>query len=1129
MVSVLFVDLAGFTAQAETLDPEDVRALLAPFHARIRSELERFGGTVEKFIGDAVMALFGAPVAHEDDPERAVRAALAIRDWAVEQDDALNVRIAINTGEALVTLGALPSEGESMAAGDVINTAARLEAAAPLNGVLVGEQAYRATAHAIDYREAQPVVGKGKREPIPAWEALRARSRFGVDVSRRENAPLVGRGRELELLVSTLGRVRAERSAQLVTLVGVPGIGKSRLVSELLRAVEEETALVLWRQGRSLPYGEGVTFWALAEIVKAEAGILESDTADRAREKLARAVGQSGVEGTEAQWIERHLRPLAGLAEAEPVSPEEGAAAWRRYLESLAERRPMVLVFEDLHWADDAMLDFVDELVERSGNVPLLVLGTARPELLQRRPGWGGGKPNALTISLSPLSTEETGRLLQSLLEQTELEAQVQEELLARAGGNPLYAEQYARSLLERGEVPELPETVQGIIAARLDALSEEEKRLLQDAAVVGKVFWLGAVEAIDGVTRWQAEELLHTLERKEFVQRSRTSSVASESEFAFRHVLIRDVAYGQIPRAARSQKHRRAAAWIESLGRPEEQAELLAHHYLQALELAEAAGLDAAELNESVRHALRDAGDRAAALYAADAAQRFYDAALRLWPEPDAERAQLLYRRAVLGAESGAGDPERLAEARDALFAVGDKGKAAEAEMLIATAFWMQGKREPAADHAERAMALLADAQPSRSVVWVLLRQASRAELAGQHERALELAAQSHALAGQLGWEHGLSEALGVLGISRLNMGDRAGLEDIEQSVDVAAAAGAFEALARAYNLQAVAQQILGDLDAGFALRLAGERVAVQMGSPGYLRWFKGVLVDHRYRRGEWDDALRAADEFIAEIEAGSPHYSSFQVYAVRAEMRSASGDSAGAIRDAERALAAGRALDDPQALFFVLAACTHVFVRESESDRAAALAHELLDALAATPLCSSPSSTFQPSFPPSSRSIWCRSALMRSPARSRRRGRTQCASMRSAISPPRQRSCTERARGRKRRKRGTGQQSSSSQRVARPRRTSSSSRHLRSIGRSTQPAPCASARRYSQPRPPLIDLSAALRRERRSLRPTRARLAAARARRPRRGLRLPRRHRVDPLRRRRRSAARSLRARAR
>ena len=290
VVTVLFADLVGFTARSERLDPEDVRALLAPYHAHLRSELERFGGTVEKFIGDAVMALFGAPVAHEDDPERAVRAALAIRDWALEQGEELQVRIAVNTGEALVSLDARPSEGEAMAAGDVVNTAARMQAAAPLNGVLAGELTYRATAQAIEYREAEPVIGKGKSAPIRAWEAVQARSRLGVDVSREPQGLLVGRTRELQLLVSTLARVREERAAQLVTLVGVPGIGKSRLVTELLGAVEQGAELVRWRQGRSLPYGEGVTFWSLAEIVKAEAGILESDTPEEATERLVHAV-----------------------------------------------------------------------------------------------------------------------------------------------------------------------------------------------------------------------------------------------------------------------------------------------------------------------------------------------------------------------------------------------------------------------------------------------------------------------------------------------------------------------------------------------------------------------------------------------------------------------------------------------------------------------------------------------------------------------------------------------------------------------------------------------------------------------------------------------------------------------
>ena len=947
IVTVLFADLVGFTARSEELDPEDVRALLAPYHAHLRSELERFGGTVEKFIGDAVMALFGAPVAHEDDPERAVRAALAIRDWAREQSEELQLRVAVNTGEALVTLDARPTEGEAMAAGDVVNTAARLQAAAPPNGVLVGEQTYRATAEVFDYREAEAVQGKGKAEPIAVWEPLEARSRFGVDVSRRADTPLVGRARELELLRSALARVREERSPQLVTLVGVPGIGKSRLVVELLRAVDEEPELVRWRQGRSLPYGEGVTFWALAEIVKAEAGILENDGPADVAEKLDRAIAQLAADASERQWLERHLRPLVGVAEEEPAGAAESVAAWRRFLELLAEERPLVLVFEDLHWADADLLEFVDQLVERAAGVPMLVLATARPELLQRRAGWGGGKPNALSISLTPLSDENTARLVQAVLERPLLDAQTQEELLARAEGNPLYAEQYARILLDGGDVSELPETVQGIIAARLDSLSNDEKRLLQDAAVVGKVFWLGAVASVDGLARHQIEDLLFGLERKEFVQRARASSVFGENEYVFRHLLIRDIAYSQIPRATRSLKHQQAAAWIESLGRPEDQADMLAHHYLQALELAEVAGLDAARLGESARYALRDAGDRAAGLYALDAAERLYDAALRHWPEGDPERAQVLFRRAAPVRSLDGGDPERLTEARDALVAAGDRVRAAEAEMLLSMSFWMEGRRELGELHGEQAASLLADAPPSRSRAWVLMRLASRASIAGDNLGAMELASEGRELAEELEWDEGLCDALSLLGLVRVYLGDPGGLEDIASGIEIGRKAGAYGALLRAYNAKAVAHQTLGSVDAGYKARREGARLAEQIASPGQMRWFDGVLIDHHYRRGEWDEAQRLADELLGEVEAGSPHYSAWQDWVVRALIRLARGDAAGAVRDAERALELGRVVADPQAVYFVLPACAYVFAEAGEQERAIPPARDLIDAL--------------------------------------------------------------------------------------------------------------------------------------------------------------------------------------
>src|SRR5205823_8877004 len=324
--------------------------------------------------------------AHEDDPERAVRAALAIRDWANEQD-VLQVRVAVNTGEALVALGARASEGEGMAAGDVVNTTARLQSAAPVNGVLVGETTYRATNHAIDYRVAEPVEAKGKAEPIPVWEALEARSRYGVDLAEARS-PLVGRERELDTLRDALERARSQRALQLVTLVGVPGIGKSRLVSELFRSIEAEPDFTHWRQGRSLPYGEGVTFWALAEIVKAQAGILESDSEDEVEAKLAAAVREVAADESEADWMAARLRSLVGLsAEDESVPQSESFSAWRSFLEAVAEERPLVLVFEDLHWADDGLLDFVDQLVEWARSAPILVLCTARPELLERRPG----------------------------------------------------------------------------------------------------------------------------------------------------------------------------------------------------------------------------------------------------------------------------------------------------------------------------------------------------------------------------------------------------------------------------------------------------------------------------------------------------------------------------------------------------------------------------------------------------------------------------------------------------------------------------------------------------------------------------------------------------------------------
>ena len=379
----------------------------------------------------------------------------------------------------------------------------------------------------------------------------------------------------------------------------------------------------------------------------------------------------------------------------------------------MAEQRPLVVVFEDLHWADESLLDFVDELVDWVTDVPLLAVATARPELLERRPGWGGGKLNATTLALPPLSEDQTALLIAQLLERSVLPAESQQALLERAGGNPLYAEQFAELFLERGSADELglPETLQGIIAARLDGLADTEKGLLRDAAVIGKVFWASAVR-----NGSDASTTLHSLERKGFVRRQKRSSVEGETEFAFAHALVRDVAYGQIARADRAEKHRGVAEWIEGLGRPEDHAEMLAHHWQSAFELARAAGVEAPELADRARVALREAGDRAAALNAYPTAEKYYAEALALWPDDDPERPDLLFRRAR--SLHIAGDDRRteaLEEARDALLDVGEAEPAAEAEAFLAHGAWYRGDRDATERHFSRATSLVADRDPRR------------------------------------------------------------------------------------------------------------------------------------------------------------------------------------------------------------------------------------------------------------------------------------------------------------------------------------------------------------------------------------------------------------------------------
>ena len=941
VVTCLFCDLVGFTRRAERMDPEDVRGLLQPYHARLRSELERFGGTVEKFIGDAVMAVFGAPVAHEDDPERAVRAALSIRDALAEEGD-LEVRIGITTGEALVALGARPEAGEGMASGDVVNTAARLQAAAPTNGILVDETTFRATERAIEYGDPRSIEAKGKAEPIAVWEAQKARAR--VSVERVGGAPLVGRKQEVTLLRETLARVMREREPQLITLVGVPGIGKSRLVYELFQTIETgDYGLVYWRHGRSLPYGKGVTFWALGEMIKAQAGILESDAPEQAEEKLRQAVERFVSDRTDAAWVERRLRPLAGLEADEEAHDrrDEAFTAWRRYLEAIADERPLVLVFEDLHWADDALLDFVDYVVDWASGVPLLVVCTARPELLTRRAAWGGGKVNSSTILLSPLSDDETAKLLHSLLGRSAVDADVQVRLLEHAGGNPLYAEEFIRMVTSRPDEVVLPETVQGIIAARLDTLPPEEKELLQDAAVIGRVFWLGAL----GRERWTLEERLHSLARKEFVTRNRRSSVAGEDEYTFRLALVRDVAYDQIPRAARVDKHRSAAEWMESLGRPEDHAEMLAHHYASAIDYARATGQNVDPLAQRGRIALRDAGDRAIALNAFPAAARYYGLAVDLWPHDDSEWPEILLQLArsyhLIADER---QETAFETAREAAVATKRVELAAEADALLAELWWFRGDRDACDRHLERAHVLVQDLPSSPGKARVLSQVSRYRMLAGAHEEAIRIGEAALAMADELGLVEVQVEALVTIGTTRTSSGDAGGLEDLERAVAIALAAGS-SSVVRAANNLAVSVWALGDLRRG--RRLMDEAVAhgYRLGLASMLRFSRNVQFWLLAREGYWDEALPYIEEFVAACEAGEPHYHEGGMRLRRAVIRMGRDDVQGALEDVRKIVPLAQSAGDPQQRGPWLAGCACLFVEAGNTEEARQLADELLD----------------------------------------------------------------------------------------------------------------------------------------------------------------------------------------
>ena len=771
VVSVLFADLVGFTARSEEADPEDVRAILRAYHSRARAEIEHFGGTVEKFVGDAVMAVFGAPLAHEDDAERAVRAALRLMDAIAELNDespwlGLSLRAAVNTGEALVSLGGRPEEGEGIVAGDVVNTAARLQQVAAPGEVVVGEATFRSTQHAIEYEPLAPVELKGKAQPVSMWRARAATARIGAE--RAHSTPFVGREDELEQLVGAYMRASGGRATELVTIVGEPGAGKSRLVRELRDRLEQASEPPLWRQGQCLPYGEGITFWALGEIVKAQAGVLESDEPDVVTKKLGECVALTVPEQSDREWLTASLAPLVGVAAAGASSGARGASftAWRRFIEAVASAHAFVLVFEDIHWADAALLEFVEHLAEWAADAPLLILATARPELLDRNPGFGAGGGRSTNLRLPPLSDEATTELMTGLVGAM-LPPDTQASVLARAGGNPLFAEEFVRMLSDGGDAraaTAVPESVQALIAARLDALAPAHKALALDAAVVGEVFWTGALAALGGTDELAVEQSLHELARRQLVRPARASSVAGQAEFAFWHILVRDVAYAEIPRLARSRKHRAAADWIEGLAgeRVTGHAELVAHHYVQALELARAAGAgdEASELEEPACRSLTLAGDRAIHLDVGRA-EAYYRRALDLVAPGDSRRPELLARVGDAAQEDARlGEAVALYDKAIAELEAIDKANAAPVMLRLNRALWRLGDTTRSAHVLEAAIELLEREAPGFALADAYTRQAAEVVLNGEAREGLALCERRFRQSSATAMQHWSSES---------------------------------------------------------------------------------------------------------------------------------------------------------------------------------------------------------------------------------------------------------------------------------------------------------------------------------------------------------------------------------
>ena len=870
LVSVLFADLVGFTTASEGRDAEETRELLTRYFDTSRRIVERYGGTVEKFIGDAVMAVWGAPVAQEDDVERAVRAALELVAAVPGLDPNLQARAGVLSGEAAVTVGA---QGQGMVAGDIVNTASRIQSAARPGTVLVGDSTKRASEAAVAYDDTGAHQLKGKAEPVPLWRALRVvAGAKGVRRTGGLEAPFVGRDRELRLVKELFHDSADAQRAQLAVVTGIAGIGKSRLAWEFEKYVDGLAGDAFWHRGRCLSYGEGIAYWALAEMVRMRCRILEDEEPESARAKLRLALDEYVPDAEERAWVEPRLAHLLGLEEGVPGDQENLFSAWRILFERLADQSPTILVFEDLQWADAGLLDFLEYLLDWSRGRPLFVLALARPEFSDKRPGWGSGKRSFNSLYLERLSAAAMGDLLAGLV--PGLPGDLQGRILDRAEGVPLYAVETVRMLLDRGllaregnvyratgaiEDLEVPETLHALVAARLDSLPPEERRLVECGAVLGKTFTKQGLAAVSGVVDAELELLLGGLLGKEIISVQADPRSSDRGQYSFLQDIVKRIAYETLSRRERKAKHLAAAEFLASAWSAEEDEiiEVVAAHYLDAYHAAPD-DPDAVELRSKAFEMLVRAGERAASLGANAEAQRTFARAGELTDDVLA-RAELHERAGVMASIGGRQD-DAAANFERAIELFGSGGAthpAARVSARVAEISWDRGRLEHGLESMDRAFATLSEEEPDADLAALAAQIGRFRYFAGQGDMALERLERALEIAELLLLPETLAQALNTKGVVLCSRGRKTeALSLIRKALDIALEHDKPAAALRAYYNLA---DVIGQVDqAHESAELARDGLALarRVGNR-YWEWSFLGFAYPRFALGDWDDVV--------------------------------------------------------------------------------------------------------------------------------------------------------------------------------------------------------------------------------------------------------------------------------